>query len=264
MQSDPIPLKGNFLNAAPSSSTPVVYITDYGGDPTGANDSTKAFQDAISTAVSRGASNTFLSDDIKDLGGVVIDLAGGDYKVSSPLTIPSMVGNLRIIHGTIRASSEFTPTTGYLLSVGDTNYNCTNSQKSCNENIGIENIMLDCKNICDGALHVISTMGTVIGPQIFVLGYNKAGITINGGHEAMIFNAWLGQYLYSDPRKHNATATSIQLFGNDHYISNTIIFAGKIGVHVTGLSYLQDLKLRLILIHIQVLQMSLRECIHGI
>ena len=45
--------------------------------------------------------------------------------------------------------------------------------------------------------------------------------------------AWLGEYFFGDKRKLEATATSIQIFGNDHYILNTIVFAGKIGVHIT-------------------------------
>lgn len=75
-------------------------------------------------------------------------------------------------------------------------------------------------------------MGTVIGPQMFFLGWNGAGITMTGGHETMLFTAWFGQYLYSDHRRANATGTAIQIFGNDHYVWNTIVFGGKIGVHV--------------------------------
>ena len=217
-----------------SNDNPIIYITDFSGaDPSGMNDSTKAFENAIATALKRGASNTYLADNITDCGGATIDLGGGDYLISKPLTIPPMYGNLRIIDGTIRASTTFKPVTSYLLNIGDINYNCSNFQKSCNENIAIENLMLDCKHIAYGGLHVIDSMGTIIGPQIFILGFTDAGITINGGHEAMIFESWLGEYLYSDPDEHK-TATAIQIFGYDNYITNTIIFCGKIGVHLTG------------------------------
>ena len=216
-----------------ASNNPIIYLTDFGADPAGINDSTQAFQNAISTALKRGAPNAFLADNIDDLGGVTIDLGGGDYLISKPLNIPPMYGNLRIIDGTIRASSTFKPPTDYLLTIGDINYNCSNYQKSCNENIEISNLMLDCKHIAYGGLHVINSMGTIIGPQIFILGFNSAGITINGGHEAMIFNAWLGQYLYSDEKPHK-TATAIEIFGYDNYVTNTIVFSGKIGLHITG------------------------------
>ena len=51
----------------------------------------------------------------------------------------------------------------------------------------------------------------------------------------MINNAWFGQFLYSDSRKENgtaSTATGIQIFGNDHYVTNTIVFSSKIGVDI--------------------------------
>ena len=54
----------------------------------------------------------------KDLGGVTIDLGGGDYYISSPLVIPNMYGNMRIVDGTIGASSSF-PSDRYLIELGD-------------------------------------------------------------------------------------------------------------------------------------------------
>ena len=95
-------------------------------------------------------------------------------------------------------------------------------------------MMFDSKNIVYGNIHIINTMGTVIGPEMFFLGFEGAGITITGGHETMIFTSWFGQYLYSNHLRANATATGIQIFGNDHYLWNTIVFGGKIGVHVTN------------------------------
>ena len=224
-------LYGN--NVDISDDIPVVYITDFGGDPFGVNDSTNAFIDAIHYATTKyGAPNTTLVNGIKDCGGVTIDLGGGDYKVSKPIVIPSMTGNLRMIHGTIRASETFTPQSSYLLSIGDVNYNCT--YKNCNENIGIENMMLDCKNICYGNLHILHVSGSIIGPQIFILGFTNAGITVNEGAETMISNTWIAQYLYTDPNRGKANGTAIQMFCSDSYILNTVIFSGHIGLHING------------------------------
>ena len=51
----------------------------------------------------------------------------------------------------------------------------------------------------------------------------------------MITDSWFGEYLYSDSKNYpNAQATGIQIFGNDHYVTNTIVFSSKIGVHVTN------------------------------
>lgn len=84
-----------------------------------------------------------------------------------------------------------------------------------------------------GCVHVIATMGFVVGPQMFFLGFTGAGITISGGHETMMSNTWMGEYLYSSTDYNDATSTAIQLFGMDHYITNTIVFSAKIGVHIT-------------------------------
>jgi hypothetical protein len=74
--------------------------------------------------------------------------------------------------------------------------------------------------------------------------------------QAMVHETWLGEYLYSDPRSHmsNLTATAIVIdgalhwlldcdcywllmwmnAGNDHFVTNTIVFSSKIGVSVFG------------------------------
>eukprot|EP01084_Bolivina_argentea_P078396 142241_1 len=219
-----------------NTSAPIIYPTDFGADPTGATDSTSALQKAINMALSYGAKNVSLSNEIHDCGGATIDLAGGDYMISAPLMVPQFYGNLRFIDGTIRASTSFKPTTSYLLIIGDdTNSQCSNSQKSCNENIAVENMMFDGRQTAFGCIHVINTMGFVAGPQLFFLGFNGAGITATGGHETMIFKSWFGEFLYSDSRKENgaaSTATAVQLFGNDHYMTDCIVFSSKIGVHI--------------------------------
>ena len=69
-------------------------------------------------------------------------------------------------------------------------------------------MMFDCKQICYGGINIIDTMGCVIGPQMFFLGFNGAGVTVTGGHETMIFTAWFGEYLYSDSRKENRAAST--------------------------------------------------------
>eukprot|EP01084_Bolivina_argentea_P105539 188987_1 len=217
------------------STPPIIFVTDHGADPTGKVDSTNAFKSAINVALSYGAPNTSLADNIHDCGGATIDLAGGDYIISSPLIIPQFFGNLRIIDGTIRASDHFAPNDSYLLIIGDnSNYTCNTGQKSCNENIGIQNIMFDSKRIVYGNIHIIHTIGAVIGPQMFFLGFLGAGITITGGHEVQLFTAWFGEFIYStSPNiKKTANSTAIQVFGADHYVYNSIVFNSKIGVHV--------------------------------
>ena len=134
---------------------PVIWVTDYGADPSGKTDSTAALKQAITAALQMGAPNANLSNGIHDCGGATIHLGGGDYMISAPLLIPENYGNLRIIDGTIRAANNFSPLDAYLLTIGGTN--CNNQQHSCNENVGVENIMFDSRNINYGNLQIINT-----------------------------------------------------------------------------------------------------------
>jgi hypothetical protein len=50
-----------------------------------------------------------------------------------------------------------------------------------------------------------------------------------------IHESWLGEYWWDNPNKENGTAspaTGIELNGNDHYVTNTIVFSSHIGVQV--------------------------------
>jgi hypothetical protein len=213
-----------------NAELPVIYPTTFGADPSGKTDSTSAFQQAVAALLKLGSGH-HLANDINDLGGATLDLGGGDYLISSPIVIPENYGNFHIQRGTIRASPTF-PSARYLIEVGSTS--CSNGQGSCNENIGFEDLMLDSQLVSSGGILIIKAMGANVGPQMFFLGFTKAGVTVQDGHETMIHESWFGQYLYSDSRWSKPSATAIQLFGNDHFITNTIVFSSLIGVEMTG------------------------------
>lgn len=69
------------------------YPIGYGADPTGAQDSTSAILDALNDAV-KLQNGLELLPGISDLGGVVIDLQGGNFKISSPIRFPAAVANI--------------------------------------------------------------------------------------------------------------------------------------------------------------------------
>ena len=105
----------DYSNSSMSANgAPIIWVTDYGGDPSGKTDSTSALKQAINVALTMGAPNANLSNGIHDCGGATIHLGGGDYLISSPLIIPENYGNLRIIDGTIRAANNFSPVDAYL------------------------------------------------------------------------------------------------------------------------------------------------------
>ena len=63
----------------------------YGADPTGTKDSSDAILQALGDAFQL-RSGLELLPGISDFGGVVIDLQGGNYKISKPIRFPSSGG----------------------------------------------------------------------------------------------------------------------------------------------------------------------------
>eukprot|EP01084_Bolivina_argentea_P294511 506753_1 len=222
------------IDTTHTSTNPIIYITDLGGDPKGIKDSTQAFIDAINLALTYGAPNATLDSNVKDLGGVTIDLGGGDYKISKQLLIPSNYGNLRITDGTIRASSNFLPVDTFLIRIGDnTNAGQCNGNE-CNQNVAIENIALDCKHICAGGIFLYYAQMITIGPNIFITAFIEAGIRVFASGGVMIHNAYLAEYWMGDPNRKTATSTGIEMFTHDSYITNVVVFNAAIGIHVNG------------------------------
>lgn len=67
------------------------YPIAYGADPTGVQDSSDAILQALNDAFQVQTTLQMLPG-LKDLGGVVIDLLGGSYKISNPIRFPASGG----------------------------------------------------------------------------------------------------------------------------------------------------------------------------
>jgi len=68
-------------------------VTEYGADPSGNEESSDAILKAVEDAF--GLQKGYEMDArVDELGGVVIDLEGGNYKISKPITFPSGTGNV--------------------------------------------------------------------------------------------------------------------------------------------------------------------------
>ena len=74
-----------------------MYPIEYGADPTGENESSDAIMKAIEATFEMDNLGLELLPGIRDLGGVIIDFQGGNYKISNPITFPSSAGNLVVI-----------------------------------------------------------------------------------------------------------------------------------------------------------------------
>jgi hypothetical protein len=212
-------------------SAPVVYPITFGADPTGETDSTAAFTAAMASVLAHNTSGHRMSEGIIDLGGCVLDLQGGDYLLSSPLIVPAGFGNVRIIDGSLRATPSF-PATRYLIEVGG---HCTNGQGSCNENVGMSGLTLDGSHVAAGCLLITATMGATLDSSSAIFGFTKAGILLAGGHETMITETWVAAYFWDSPKKEAADGTiGISIQGNDHFVTNVIVFSAQIGVQLNG------------------------------
>lgn len=204
----------------------VFYPTDYGADPLGKNDSSEALDQTIQAVISSVSSQ---KETLKDLGGVVIDFAGGEYAVSKPVRFPAGYSNFLIMDGTLRALPNF-PAGGTLLQIGNVNTAKGESNQHTNEDISIQRLTLNGSNIVGTALAVENGQNVNIGPAIMVFGFERFGITMNGTGAGFIHDSWLGQFYPGI--KGNCTATAIYLDNSQHdcYVDNVIIWSGLIGI----------------------------------
>jgi len=212
-------------------TSPVVFPTTFGADPTGKQDSSAAFAQAMNAVIARALHN--MSDGIRDLGGVVLDLQGGEYLISSPLQVPQFVGNLRIIDGTLRASRNFPPES-FVLQVGALPCKTPSGQGSCNENVGLSGLTLDAGHVAQGCLSITATMGATLDSSSAIFGFTGVGILLRGGHESMISETWVAAYFWSEKEKERTNSTGILVAGNDHFLSDVIVFSARVGVQLTG------------------------------
>lgn len=74
------------------------YPIGYGADPSGVQDSSEAILNAVGDALRVEDGGHELLPGVTDLGGVVIDLQGVSFKISSPIRLPSGAGNLVVSH----------------------------------------------------------------------------------------------------------------------------------------------------------------------
>eukprot|EP01046_Picozoa_sp_COSAG06_P043837 COSAG06_NODE_5808_length_3262_cov_1.917800_1_plen_332_part_00 len=167
----------------------VINPSTFGADPTGARDSTAAFAKAVDMLLHGGERRrSTLSSNITDLAGAVLDLAGGEYLLSAPIVIPQFYGNFQISGGTLRASPAF-PADAHLITIGAAPCN-PDYAASCNEFIGLSNLLLDASHTAAGAIRIISAMGVSVGPAVFVERFTHTGIQIDDGHETLIHESW--------------------------------------------------------------------------
>ena len=217
----------------------VINPITYGADPTGIMDSSWAFNLAIQALLQRNTSGHTDESNTIDLGGATLDLQGGDYLISQSINIPSNYSNYKVMHGTLRANTNFS-SSDYLLEFGTPNTDCVNWGDSCVENGSIEDLFLDGSQIAAGCARFTQVIGFNAGPDIFCINFTTAGIDLEGGHEVVLHDSWIASCWYTPPSRCwlNATAlgntVGILVNGNDHYLTDSIVFGGLTGIEVNG------------------------------
>ncbi|PKA61584.1 Polygalacturonase QRT3 [Apostasia shenzhenica] len=233
---------GGRWNIFVSSNSRVFRVTDYGADPTGRTDSTAAIQQALSDAF-RPLSGRSLLAGIADLGGAEINLEGGSYLITRPISLPfSPAGNLKIHSGSLRASDDF-PENRYVIELwaSSSNQNRVSPDISSAatsaydyEYITLSGIMVDA-NFRGGGIAVVNSLRTIIS-GCYIAQFESDGIWVQGGHETFISDSFLGQHITAgaDPGERNFSSTAIRLMGNDNAVTDVVIFSAATGILVAG------------------------------
>ncbi|KAJ9707884.1 hypothetical protein PVL29_000116 [Vitis rotundifolia] len=225
----------------------VFYPIAYGADPTGVNESSDAILSALTDAFSIRNGVEMLPG-INDLGGVVIDLQGGNYKISKPIRFPAGGGNVLVCQGTLRASDTF-PDDEHLIELWSPNSQKLNTSsinpddfsiiKAQNnmiyyEDITFRDILFDSNN-SGGGLFMIDTARIRIN-NCFFLHFTTQGILVQKGHENFISSSFLGQHstVGGDRGERDFSGTAIDLGGNDNAVTDVAIFSAAIGVLLRG------------------------------
>ncbi|GER33156.1 pectin lyase-like superfamily protein [Striga asiatica] len=234
-------------SSPPKSSGRVYYPTGYGADPTGVKDSSSAILAAINEAAGTAAEHGLMPG-IRDLGGAIIDLQGGNYLISKPITFPSGIGNIVMQGGSLRASNTFpgdkhliqlisfppSPKTSSSSPANFSDQKDSNSDNIRYESITFRDIFFD-STLRGGGIAVFDSVRIRILDSFF-LRFTTQGILIRRGHETFVSRCFLGQHPNdgNDPTEPTFAGTGIDLSGNDNAVTDVVVFSAITGISVSG------------------------------
>lgn len=225
--------KLSFVQAKLASTTKtagrVLYPIGYGADPTGQQDSSDAILKAVGDAFQVQNGRKMLPT-VNDLGGVVLDLQGGNFKITKPISIPPHGGNVLVQGGTLRASDTF-PEDRYLIELQS---NQTTGSSIQYQDITFRDILFD-SSFRGGGITIFNSARIRI-THCYFLHFSTRGILVQGGHETFISNTFLGQQetVGGSPQERGFSGTGIEIVGNDNAITDVAIFSAAIGIVLRG------------------------------
>ena len=186
----PLPLQRRAAAAAipvlPGPAPPTLTISPItlGADATGVADSTAALAAALAAGKALAANNSLPA--AAGSGGVLIDLAGGTYRVTAPLLLRGANG-VRLAGGTLVAGAGF-PATGCLLDIEG------------GGNLVLEDLTLDSNHTGCG-LRVDSVVQVTLA-RTFFLHYSSFGVwgddSHGASHELMVSECFFAEYMWGE------------------------------------------------------------------
>ncbi|KAK4710610.1 hypothetical protein R3W88_005123 [Solanum pinnatisectum] len=256
----------SFIYSSPPSTSPqpsiptsnakkseggVIYPIGYGADPRGTSDSSEAIKEAINDALKLQNNGLTLLPGISDLGGLIIDFQGGNYKINNPVVFPPGIGNIVVKGGTLRASDTF-PGDRHLIElwsqdspklIKDNNisHHHSNIFDRRDQNIAIRyegitfhDILFD-SGYRGGGLYVVDSARIRVTSCFFVH-FNTEGVLVLRGHETFISNTFMGQHptVGGDKGERDFSGIAIDLASNDNAITDVTIFSSAIGIVLRG------------------------------
>ncbi|CAI0401508.1 unnamed protein product [Linum tenue] len=134
----------------------VFYPIGYGADPSGSRDSADPILRAINDAFQlQNGHRRQLLPGIHDLGGIVIDLQGGNFLISKPIRFPPGTGNIVVQSGSLRASDDF-PANRHLIELWSLSPRVTD-KASYYEGITFRDIIFD-SSYRGGGIRVVDSV----------------------------------------------------------------------------------------------------------
>ncbi|VFQ83389.1 unnamed protein product [Cuscuta campestris] len=209
----------------------VLYPIGYGADPTGGGDSSGAIAEALGDGVKMHRNGAELLPGIRDLGGLVIDFQGGDFKISNPIVFPPGIGNLVVQSGSLRASDVF-PGNRHLIELEDKD----NKGVTQYEDVTFRDILFD-SSFRGGGIKVVDSVRIRV-TNCFFLHFTTQGILVRHGHETFVSNTFLGQHstVGGSADEKGFSGTAIDLDSTDNAVTDVAIFSAAVGVVLRGQS----------------------------
>ena len=199
------------------------FPVDFGADPSGVLDSTVALQLAIDAALAVTNPSPWCNVS-KPSHNTAVDLGGGTYRINNTLWLGKGL-TFRLCCGGLIAGASF-PDDAFAISGGGQL-----------EGVTIHDVAFDMMRKGQGALHFDSTLRVHLD-RLFIHHYTAYGIRVDQGHEVHVHNCWLGEWGWSESPHNspaaNLTGVAIEIDGQDHWLSDIIIFSGLRGIVLHG------------------------------